>query len=111
MLANLYNVPKDENELAQFSFSNNDEHVKLAAAMLSQKNIQLPIYVLDPLLPANKDIWLSVHQDLHNAIDIALGIAGNDLSDVDFHNPEQLSAWIWLHAQEHMQAAQKLGIT
>jgi hypothetical protein len=43
-------------------------------------------------------------------MDSILGIAGNDLSDVDWSNPDQLESWVWLHAQEHYRAETILGI-
>lgn len=110
MLASLYNVFKDNIGLQQFSFANNDEHVRINEAVLKQRNIQLPTYILDPISASDPSNWLYMHQNIHNLMDSVLGIAGNDLSDVDFKNPEQLSSWIWLHAQEHYQAAQILGI-
>ena len=111
MLASLFNVPRTDRELAQFSFANNDEHIKIATALQNQKGIYIPSYILDPILPENKDQWLNAHQDIHNYIDNALGIVGNDLSEVDFNNPGQVASWIWLHAQEHYQAANILGLT
>lgn len=110
MLASLYNVFKDQIGLSQFSFANNDEHVRINSAVLGQFNIRLPSYVLDPIAVADPANWLYMHQDIHNQTNSVLGIAGNDISDVDFNNPGQLSSWIWLHAQEHYQAAQILGI-
>jgi len=110
MLASLYNVFRDDIGLSQFSFANSDMHVRINQSVLRRYNIQLPVYVLDPISVNEPSTWLYQHQDLHNQMNSVLGIAGNDISDVDFKDAGQLSSWIWLHAQEHYQAAKILGI-
>ena len=110
MLANLYNTWKDDAGLQRFSFSNNDEHLSINRAILARFNQLLPVYVLDPINTHDPNTWLNVHQIVHNLQNQILGIVGNDLSDVDFQNPEQMASWVWLHAQEHYQASNILGI-
>ena len=110
MLAVLYNVFNDDRGLAQFSIANNDEHVRINKAILAQYEVEMPTYILDPISLNNPSIWLYTHQNVHNLMNAVLGIAGNDLSDVDFKDKSQVASWIWLHAQEHYQAAEKLGL-
>lgn len=110
MLAQLYNLPTNDRKLAEFSFANSDHHTRIVSGVLKQKGISLPDYVLDPIAMFDVSNFFLRHQDIHNRQNAALGIAGNDLSFVDFKNPNQLQAWIWLHASEHLQAAQILGI-
>ena len=110
MLANLYNIWKDNPGLQRFSFSNADEHYRIAKAIQKQYNVILPDYILDPINTEDPATWLNVHQNVHNLQNSVLGIAGNDISDVDFSKPDQVASWIWLHAQEHLQANLKLGI-
>jgi len=109
MLASLYNIPKDKTALAQFSFANADEHTRINRAILREYGIQLPVYILDPISSDGTN-WLDTHQTVHNLMNSVLAIAGNDLSDVNFKDHAQLSSWIWLHAQEHYLAAERLGI-
>lgn len=112
MLANLYNVFNDIKGMQQFSFSNADLHTRQNAAILAQYGVDLSSYVLDPIpLETALPNWLQTHQEIHNQVNQVLGIAGNDLTDVDFSKPDQVSSWIWLHAQEHLQASNKLGLT
>ena len=108
MLASLFNIPKDKTALAQFSFANADEHTQINQGILKKYSIQMPVYVLDPI-PTDQQNWLETHQNVHNLMNAVLGIVGNDLSDVDFKKPNELASWIWLHAQEHYQAAKILG--
>jgi hypothetical protein len=110
MLASLFNVFKDQNGMSQFSFANNDSHVRINNAIHAKYNYVIPTYVLDPIPFHDLPAWLNTHQNIHDYVDSALGIAGNDLSDVDWRNTDQLESWIWLHAQEHYQAETSLGI-
>lgn len=109
-LATLYNVPTTNNELNVFSFSNTDEHNKISAAILAQFNIAVPSFVLDPLPINDMGVWLRQHQTLHNIMHGVVGGNANDLTNVDFKDPDQLSSWIWLHAQEHYSVADSLHL-
>lgn len=113
MLATLYNIFQDKIGLNQFAFANADLHVRQNQAIAVKYGVNLPDYILDPISLENSgsENWLQLHQDIHTRTNSVLGIAGNDLSEVDFKNPDQLAAWIWLHAQEHVQASNKLGLT
>lgn len=109
-LATLYNVPTNMQEMNIFSFSNMDEHVKIAAALFSKAGIYVPLYVLDPIPLNDMGAWLAQHQTLHNIMNGALGTNSDDLTDVNFNDSQQLNQWIWLHAQEHYQAADALNL-
>src|ERR1700689_2052950 len=109
-LATLYNVPSSSNELNVFSFSNQDEHSKIAASILSQYSITVPSFVLDPIPINDMGVWLQQHQVLHNIMNGVLGTNSDDLTNVNFKDQSQLSEWIWLHAQEHYQAANLLHL-
>jgi hypothetical protein len=110
-LATLFNVPDDEQTLLVFGFSNMDHHRLIASAIATQKNVTLPLFPLDPLPTFNMTAWAQSHQQMHVDFTSALGIAGVDLSDVDFKDPAQLSAWVILHAAEHQQADAILGLS
>lgn len=111
-LATLFNIPNfsDVDTQSHFSFANNDHHRQIASAVFRLYNIVLPVYLLDPMPMYSLGIWLQNHQDAHNAQNAVLGIAGNDLSDLDLSKPDQISSWIFLHAIEHRQAADKLQL-
>ena len=110
MLAGLYNDIVDDQSLQHFSFINADQHTQIIDAIARKYNVALPVYILDPISTNNPANWLYTHQAAHNDMNAILGIAGNDLTDVDFKNKEQVASWVWLHAQEHYQASNKLGI-
>lgn len=109
-LATLANIPAIAADFLVFGFSNQDEHRRIVAAVMSQKNTALALYPLDPL-PLSADIaeWAIIHQAAHNDFNSVLGLQGVDLTSVDFRDPGQLSSWVRLHFEEHRQAAQMLG--
>lgn len=109
-LATLYNVPSSDNELNVFSFSNQNEHTKIAANILKTFGVVVPSYVLDPIPINDMGVWLQQHQNLHNIMSGVVGSNANDLTDVNFRDKDQLSQWIWLHAQEHYQVAATLKL-
>jgi hypothetical protein len=109
-LATLFNSPLTEQDLLTFAFSNQDHHRLIAAAISNQKNVQLPLFPLDPIPMFDLSGWAQSHQQMHTDFTSTLGISGVDLSDVNFKDPAQLSAWIILHASEHRQAEDILGI-
>ncbi len=105
----LYNVPEAETAFATFSFENARHHEVIASWIVAQGGQGSPGYVLDPLPNFALNEWLIRHQAVHNVMNAALGLLGNDLTVVDFKNKEQLASWIELHAGEHRSAAQVSG--
>lgn len=110
-LANLFNVPRTEQELLIWSFSNQAEHNLIINAILTQKGVVLNNYPLDPIPMFDVDSWARGHQSLHNDFTAVLGIAGVDLTDISFKDEGRLASFIRLHGNEHLLAAAKLGIS
>lgn len=109
MLAALWNLPTTPETLSWFTFSNQQHHAAISGSVWSQLGLVLPQWPLDPL-PPDQTTWLYDHQQMHNQQNAVLGIVGNDLTELDFHDISQLTDWIELHAREHQQAAEILGI-
>lgn len=109
-LATLYNPPETERDLFAFSFSNTDHHRLIISAISTQKSIDLALMPLDPIPMFDVAGWARRHQQMHVDFTSVLGITGADLSDVDFNDQAQLEAWVRLHADEHRQADDLLGI-
>lgn len=109
-IANLANVPADDRTFAQWSFAHAAHHRDINNAILAQAGVRLQLFPLDPVDPENPGPWLDQHQELHNAQNAVLGIAGNDLLDVDWRNKGQREAWIFLNFSEHQRAGQILEI-
>ena len=110
MIAALYNIPTDPKTLARFAFHNRDAHVLVIDAIFKKTGLVLPSYPLDPIVMNDFKNWLYNHQAMHNSVNTVLGLAGNDLTDVDPRQPAQLTSWVQLHASEHLSWGNELGI-
>lgn len=110
MIAALFNVPTTARSWAQFSFHNRDQHQLAALSIRAQLGVSLTEYILDPIPVNDLAAWLNLHQQSHNQVNEALGVAGNDLSAVDPNDQGQIEAWIQNHAAEHRAWGNILGI-
>jgi hypothetical protein len=116
-LGQLSTAPTNAEEVTWLAAANQDEHVKVAAAIASSSKYQnqnLLVRPLDPIPIGNQkalEDWLNNHYDMHNAVNAVLEIDGSDISTVDFNNKDQLAAWTLLHYSEHSQWQQILGTT
>ena len=109
-LANLFNVPRTDDERAAWSFSHMAHHRDINAAIYRLLKIALPEYILDPIDPKDTGQWEYQHQLMHDNQNQILGIQGQDLTGVDWKNPELLTAWVFLNSNEHFQASEILLI-
>ena len=110
-LANLFNMPESDEDFLVWSFSNQEQHAAIVSAIATQRKIFLNLFPMDPMPMHDLLAWAEIHQEQHNLENAVLGIAGVDLTDINFRDPGQLSAWLRLHGNEHMRAAAILGIT
>jgi len=109
-IANIFNVPGNEAELAVWASAHLSHHRDINRRIFELTGIALSEYVLDPIDPFNSHVWEAQHQIMHTNMDAILGIDGFDLSDVDFTDPDTLAGWITLNANEHYIASNVLGI-
>ena len=110
-VANLFNVPRDQQSLSYWTFANADSHTQIINAIQSQMNKTLTPFVLDPLPETDIQNFLLRHQIMHNDYEPLLGIAGNDFTGLNFDDPASIQ-FIWqLHANSHILAHTKLRIS
>lgn len=109
-LADLYNVPGSDEERAQWAFAHMAHHRDINRRIYELVKIALPEYILDPVNPADDGTWEYQHQIMHDNQNSLLGIEGQDLTGVDWKNPNELSAWVFLNGSEHYQASAILEI-
>ena len=109
-IADLYNVPSTDAERAQWSFAHMAHHRDINRRIYELVALSLPEYSLDPVDPDNIGQWEYQHQLMHDAQNQVLGISGFDLSSVNWKDQNELAGWIWLNANEHVQAADELEI-
>lgn len=110
-LATLQNVPQTDQEWLAFSFANQDHHNLLNAALNTQKGVNNPPTVLDPIAFFDFQNWLRRHAQAHSVYDTTLNLLASDFTSVDIKDKNQLEAWIFLHWSDHQQVAAKLGVS
>jgi hypothetical protein len=109
-VADLFNVPVSNDEMARWSFAHMAHHRDLNAAIMSQYGVQLPEYILDPVDLNDPQSFLNQHQLMHNNNDAILGVQGYNLSEVDWSDPKQRAGWIYLNATLHVAEANATGV-
>ena len=109
-IAALYNVPSNRAELDSWAFAHMAHHRDINRLIYQATGTALVESILDPINPNDNGVWLYQHQQMHDQFEPILGIAGYDLLDVQWDDPEQLAGWILLNAQTHLQASIFLGI-
>jgi len=106
----LFTVPQDPGELAQWSFANMAHHVDIARVIFEKGGGRIDQFLLDPINLGDPAQWVYLHQLAHNQQNRILGIQGQDLTGVDFTNPDIFESWVYIHANEHYQAGAILGL-
>jgi hypothetical protein len=109
-IANIFNVPSTDHELAEWSFLHMALHRSENLAILRKYNILLPENILDPVDTTPGGSWFQDHQVMHNNIDQVLGVAQFNLLDVDWDNESQRIGWIQGHAQLHQTETNALDV-
>jgi hypothetical protein len=101
MIQTLLNVPKTVGDWASFSFAHARVHQAIRQGLAAQ-GFATGDYVLDPI-PTDAEAvqeWLGRVQQTHNEMNEGLGLQSNDLTGVDFKDPGQAAAWVYLNWQE-----------
>lgn len=109
-IADLYNVPSNDAERAQWAFAHMAHHRDINRRIYELVAISLPEYILDPINLEDMDSWEYQHQLMHDNFDAILGISGFDLTGIDWKDQNQLAGWVFLNSNEHRQAADILEI-
>ncbi len=110
MLADLINFSTEGEEAARWSLANMDLHRRSVAAAFTQKNKTLALYTVDPIFKNDWGSWLLNHQQMHNDLNVLLGIAGNDFSELNVNDKVALGSWTQLHFEEHRQQLAALNL-
>jgi hypothetical protein len=105
-IANLFFVPQTPEQEAAWSFSHLANHRDFIRTVQQKFGIVLPEYAIDPF----GDDVADLHQTLHNDLDSLIGVQGFDLSEVNWKDPQQRAAWIFLNATLHQQEGAILGV-
>lgn len=109
-IANLANVPDDDETWDQYSFALQGTLRDINRQILQQKNIALSEYILDPFNIKDPSVQLYGLQTMMNNINAVLDISGYDYEDVDLTKPEERASWTWLLFTNVRKAANMLGV-
>jgi hypothetical protein len=94
----------------EWTWTHLNHHKAIIAATLQTKNIQLALYQIWPVNPENLEGFLLQHQQQHDAMNQVYGVAGNDLSTLDWKNKRAVDAFFFLHFGEHAAVAARCGL-
>jgi hypothetical protein len=109
-LVDILNINKDDGDFSDWAFVHYQDHLDIRSAIQTQNNINLEIQNINQINLQDVQGWLERHQLMHNDFNGILGLQGNDLTVVDFDNPEQRQVWLWLNFREHFDARAALKI-
>lgn len=109
-IANLYNVPGNDAERAQWAFAHMAHHRDINRTIYELISVSLPEFILDQINVADTGFWEYQHQQMHDNQNAILGIAGFDLTGLNWNKQNELAGWIYLNSTEHFQASNILGI-
>lgn len=109
-IANLLNVPTDQQERDDWTFTHMVHHRDVNEQIFILTGVRIDEYVLDPVDPQRSTGWEDQHQAMHAAVNAVLGISGLDLTGIEWDKPTILSGWIFSNFTEHRQWANQLGV-
>lgn len=109
-IATLYIIPRTPEEFNVWSFAHAAHHRDILRRIYEVYGSRLDEYVLDPFDPLDPGNWTALHQVMHQQMDAILGIAGYDLTELDWTDEAGLRAWMSHQGNEHYQAGTILGV-
>jgi hypothetical protein len=101
---------KDKGPADRWGFNNFDDHQLVRDAIQKQTLENLVVYELYPVNWQNWESYALRHQSAHDEANGALGLAGTDLTSVDFNDEKKAADWIFAHYREHVAWHETLGI-
>lgn len=119
-LAQISEIPITPDDIKRWSFAHMANHRDIIRRIYETTTpvppattpppISLNAYPLDPININDLGTWLYNHAIMHVQMDAVLAIAGYDLLDLDWRDPDQLIEWMNFNSDEHIQASRLLGI-
>ena len=109
-LATIYTPPFTPEDFSRWSFSHMAHHRDINRRIFETASVRLDEYVLDPFDPKNMGNWPWLHQAMHDQMNAQLGIAGYDITEVDWEDEDRMRSWMTQHGNLHYQAGTILGL-
>lgn len=110
MLATIAMIPGNPEEFNLWSFAHQAHHRDILRLIYQTYTVQLDEYVLSPFDPLDPGQWVDLHQTMHLEMDAQLGIAGYDLTGLDWQDEGIVRDWFARHSDEHYRAGSLLGL-
>ncbi len=101
---------KDPRSFEDWAIQHSSDHLDVKQKIQALGGANLPVWPLYPINWRDWDAWALRHQSAHNEANAALGIAGSDLTSVDFDNPQEAALWNQNHYTDHLSWHETLGI-
>lgn len=73
--------------------------------------IEYDLYSWDNSNQDLQRVWLEQHAEMHDALRIATGVDGIDLSEVNWQDAQAVQDWMRYHAVEHGLLRTAFGVT
>ena len=94
----------------QWVLWHSQDHQEIHQAIQNVLGTNLVIYQLYPMDLKNLEQWAAWHQQTHDDENSATGLAGNDLSEMNFKDPKKANEWHFNHFKEHLALRSKFSI-
>ena len=111
-LPNLAAVPPHDHAgyWDEFWFQNWTDHELIQNKILVDKGTDLPLYAIIPWVGSDANNILLQHQMMHNDMNEFTNTISQDLTSLNFKDPESIQEWVNNHYQEHLAAHTFLDI-
>ena len=109
-VANVFNVPSNDQELATWSMLHMIWHRDMNRAAFERFNVVLPEFILDPADFSDRSGFLQDHQTMHTNLDALYGVSSYNIVDVDMTDPGQRAGWFQAHAELTRSESNAAGV-
>lgn len=109
-LASLANSPTDAQSMNEWTFAHSDLCLR-TIDFLNGKGNSIVMQQMDPVALFDVQNALLRIQSVHNDVNGVLGIAGFDLLDLNFNDPNSVRSWTFNIFSECQQWVSKTGIS
>jgi len=107
-LAQIQYPPPTPQGLDEWFFSHREHHTALNQAITEKTGQNLQDFPIYPVQEDDLTGWNRAHQALHTQMNLALGIAGTDISTLSLKDKSK-DNWFFEHFKQHEAAAQLCG--
>lgn len=108
-LAQILYPPPTDKGMEEWFQAHARHHQGIIGALKDTKGIILEDLGLYPVSEHELDDWLRRHQQMHNDMTAAVGVAGSDLAGLDLKDKARSDSWFFQHFLQHQSVSQLCG--